>query len=78
MVSFEDVDSVDVDFDDNTFTINRNSGKSYTYNIDQEFDLFQRMQEGDYGIPFFEVSREEGEISIDEEIRSLWKELEGL
>jgi len=39
-MSFEDVGSVDVDLDEGTFTIIRNSGAVQTYYINDEPDLY--------------------------------------
>lgn len=46
-MSFEDVAEVDVDYDEGTFTIIRNSGAVQRYSIDSENDLFVRILQYD-------------------------------
>lgn len=80
-MTFEDFDYVDMDYDDNTFTIYKN-GHEYTYDIGEENELYSRIMDSD--VEKYEVYSQEDEFfreededkSIEDEIHDLWKELE--
>jgi hypothetical protein len=42
-MSFDDYDSVTVDEDEGTFTIEKENGMTYTYNISDEPDLYSQI-----------------------------------
>jgi len=44
-MSFEDIQAVDFDYDEGTFTMVTNSGQTRTYNIDKEADLVNNIIE---------------------------------
>lgn len=42
-MTFDDVDFVEVDEDEGTFTVTKENGRAYTYNIDDEYSFFKRI-----------------------------------
>lgn len=80
-MTFEDFDYVDIDFDDDTFTIVK-EGKSYTYDVNEEVGLYTHIM-GTGNVDKYEVYSQEDEYLVEEsdktvedEITELWKRLE--
>jgi hypothetical protein len=60
MVSFEDYESVTVDQDDDTFTIEKENGMTYTYKISEERSLYRNIiNSDDLKDDIYELSSEE-------------------
>ena len=59
-MTFEDMDYIEVDFDSNTFSILK-EGQIYTYDIDSEVNLLDRIL--DSGNVEYEVYGQEREIT---------------
>lgn len=82
-MTFEEFDYVDIDYDENTFTIWKDR-EHYTYDIDKENTLYQKIMDSD--IEKYEVYSQEETFdreedkgkSIEDEIHDLWKEIENL
>ncbi len=82
-MTFEDFDYVDIDYDSNTFTIIKDE-HSYTYDIDQESELYSQIMGSD-GVDKYEVYSQEEEYyvedtgkDVNEEIKELWERLQGV
>lgn len=82
-MTFEDFDYVDIDYDNNTFKIIK-EGHSYTYDINQESQLYSQLM-GSGGVDKYEVYSQEDEYlventgrSVDEDIRDLWEQVQGM
>ena len=80
-MTFEDFDYVDIDYDQNTFTIIK-EGHSYTYDINQESQLYSQIM-GSGGVDKYEVYSQEDEYyvedtgkDVNEEIKELWERLQ--
>jgi hypothetical protein len=82
-MTFEDFDYVDIDYDQNTFTIIK-EGHSYTYDISSENTLYGQIM-GSGGVDKYEVYSQEDEYyveesnrDVNEEITELWNRLQGM
>jgi hypothetical protein len=56
-MSFEDIAEVEIDYDENTFTIIRNSGHMQTYDIDAEMELLVTLYTNEGEIDMYELER---------------------
>lgn len=80
-MTFEDFDYVDIDYDNDTFTIIK-EGHSYTYDISSENALYAQIM-GSGGVDKYEVYSQEDEYyveesqrDVNEEITELWNRLQ--
>jgi len=82
-MSFEDLQAVDFDYDDETFTMISNSGQTRTYNISDEPDLIRDIIEagerGELEIYEIEETTTSGQTFLDfeAEVRQEYREKYG-
>jgi len=83
-MTFEDFDYVELDYDDDTFTIVK-EGHTYTYDINEEIGLYNQILGNDEVYKYEVYSQEEdfyfedsNDRSVDDDIKDLWKQLEDL
>ena len=71
-MSFEDFAEVNIDYEDGTFTIIRNSGATQTYNIEDEIDLIATILEHKEEVDVYEV--ETSQEQLEREIKAEYAE----